>query len=443
LSGDSGSGKSRVVGRLVSAHEERELEKGAGLDLSRMDVRDTAGDVVGRVGLLRVGPGHEEALRAVSGGPALLLVAADLSKPERAVRSVVRWLLRAEDSGVARTVPAIIVGCKSDVTAASAASLGAQEEVQEKLARVLRTVCLQRGNSALVYCSASSGRNCQLLRGYVQKLLFPSSVATASSTSASASLDGGKKADAKNAAAGSAGNGGSVNYDDAEVAEREALFVPIGWDSRAKVALSAAADDKEAESGNKESSSKAKGKEDDLQQQEPNYLTEEFVNAVEKEKDGKVDGAVPSRKREVEMVQAENEQVFLHRHFKALEALREEDEIAAKQAKRGALDDAGAEVIAATPSTPSAAATASSVAGTPIASAAGAGFTTPQKTPSRVPLSFQTPTSSTTSSTSPRSAAPATSTPAVDGIDDHAELANFFNSLISKDKSPFRPGTNK
>lgn len=114
--------------------------------------------------------------------------------------------------------------------------------------------------------------------------------------------------------------------------------------------------------------------------------------------------ALPSKTPRVkgdEPVEAESEQAFLLRHMKILEA-------------------AAAEEAAAAPSTP--VALSSGLAATPSAgdAATTTTTTTPLKTPAKTPSkpAFQTPT-----------------TPAVE---DHAELANFFNSLISKEKSPYK-----
>lgn len=108
--------------------------------------------------------------------------------------------------------------------------------------------------------------------------------------------------------------------------------------------------------------------------------------------------------KEEDKVEAEMEQAFLLRHMKLLEA--------------AALEEP------ATPSASSASSVSVSLPGTPAASAAD--VTTPVK-PVPKPA-FQTPTSA--------SPGPVSATPV--SVEDHAELANFFNSLISKDKSPYK-----
>jgi hypothetical protein len=126
-------------------------------------------------------------------------------------------------------------------------------------------------------------------------------------------------------------------------------------------------------------------------------------------------------RREGEAVEAENEQAFLLRHGKLLEALREEE--AAHQPQEGAAKRPAQLEVLDAPGTPLAVAgVASDDAAGFMSPAVGGGFTTPVKTPFRPPP--------------PGPAAPSAAALA-DGAD-HAGLEDFFNSLLTKDKSPHR-----
>jgi hypothetical protein len=132
--------------------------------------------------------------------------------------------------------------------------------------------------------------------------------------------------------------------------------------------------------------------------------------------------AVPSapaavvRKKEQEVVEAEPEAAFLLRHQKLLETLREEE-----GAQNQSMQREEQEVIDA-PVTP---AKGGSAGVTPPSTP---GFATPTKTPGKTPSRPSAPASA--------SAAGAGGL-AVDGSD-HAGLADFFNSLLAKDKSPYK-----
>lgn len=116
--------------------------------------------------------------------------------------------------------------------------------------------------------------------------------------------------------------------------------------------------------------------------------------------------ASPRPHKDEEVVVAEMEQAFLLRHMKILEATAAEDPQPQQYHP---------------PSTPQSGTLDISSSSLPASTA-----TTPLKTPSRASSvatpSFQTPT---------------TPVPAP-SVEDTAELANFFNSLISKDKSPYK-----
>ncbi len=119
-----------------------------------------------------------------------------------------------------------------------------------------------------------------------------------------------------------------------------------------------------------------------------------------------------SKRKEEESVEAESEQAFLLRHMKLLETLKEEEQQqdAARRAQQPTVLDA--------PATPSTSRNQPSAA-TPGEGGFSTPFATPMRTPSRQP-------------------------PAVvaDGSD-NAGLADFFDSLLSKDKSPHKPGKPK
>ena len=129
--------------------------------------------------------------------------------------------------------------------------------------------------------------------------------------------------------------------------------------------------------------------------------------------------AAAGKGRREEEVEAEPEQAFLLRHARLLEALREEEMQQQQQQQEGAAKrPAQAELIDA-PGTPLSA----SAAPDPslFSPAPASAFSTPVRTPLRPP-------------------APSSSTPSIAALadGDHAGISDFFDSLLSKDKSPHK-----
>lgn len=97
-------------------------------------------------------------------------------------------------------VPLVVVGTKSDSMAQVEKDLGLKEEHSDFVQRQIRKFCLKYG-AALVYTSSKEDRNCTLLHQYIVHRAY----------------------------------GGLSFKVPASVVERDAVFIPAGWDSDKKI----------------------------------------------------------------------------------------------------------------------------------------------------------------------------------------------------------------
>eukprot|EP01094_Clydonella_sp_ATCC50884_P015832 TRINITY_DN2649_c0_g1_i2.p1 TRINITY_DN2649_c0_g1~~TRINITY_DN2649_c0_g1_i2.p1 ORF type:complete len:463 (-),score=167.43 TRINITY_DN2649_c0_g1_i2:2571-3959(-) len=99
-------------------------------------------------------------------------------------------------------VPVVVIACKSDVIESTLAQeYHISDDMIDYIQQHLRRICIKYG-AALVYCSPAKDINCTLAKDYVEHILY-----------------------------------GFDFVHKAQVSEREAIFVPIGWDSLEKIQL--------------------------------------------------------------------------------------------------------------------------------------------------------------------------------------------------------------
>eukprot|EP01091_Cochliopodium_minus_P007050 TRINITY_DN1698_c0_g1_i1.p1 TRINITY_DN1698_c0_g1~~TRINITY_DN1698_c0_g1_i1.p1 ORF type:complete len:462 (-),score=117.18 TRINITY_DN1698_c0_g1_i1:86-1342(-) len=385
LLGDRGSGKAALITKIHRLDYEDSITKGMGLDFSYDDVYDKSQDLIGRINYWRLEGDdlHKYLISFVINEQtienSLIIITLDLSTPWNLVESLNKWLKisseaienalnklpeekkqqfqqrmvtlfqsyidpqHTEENSSTTTnthtapltegallenlgIPILVVLCKAENSEKLEKENGYKDSEFEYIQQHLRRITLKYGAS-LIYTSAKKDINCTLTKEYIEHLSFKKDFKT-----------------------------------HAQVVDKNEIFVPIGWDSNAKIKI-------------------------DFDNQKLCSDPEKPFEQVIKP---------PSKKQSEEkiLVSAENEQAFLLRHSSVTPTLMRQD--------------SGSVSL----SSPLQNLKSTKVNSEPIM--------TPTTKPT-VPSSPQTPSSDT----------------------DHEKLANFFNSLINKKKTPNKKNEKK
>eukprot|EP01091_Cochliopodium_minus_P008471 TRINITY_DN1928_c0_g1_i1.p1 TRINITY_DN1928_c0_g1~~TRINITY_DN1928_c0_g1_i1.p1 ORF type:complete len:430 (-),score=156.64 TRINITY_DN1928_c0_g1_i1:49-1338(-) len=305
--GDAGSGKASLISRIHKLDFEDSITKGMGLDYSYDDIYDNSQDLVGRINFWRLEGEdmHKHLTKFVVNEQTiedtLIVITLDLSSPWNLVQSLNKWLkiisdmvenvlknmqlekkqqlqqklislfqhyvdpqqqkeenVQTNNTNIHTTpltegaltenlgITILVVVCKTETTENLEKENGYRDSEFEYIQQYLRRICLKHGAS-LIYTSAKKNVNCDLLKKYIQHLSF--------------------HRDFK---------------EHAQVVDKSEIFVPIGWDSNAKIKI-------------------------DFENQkvcdDPLKPFEDFIKAPSKKKS-----------EDKNFVVAENEQAFLLRH---------------------------------------------------------------------------------------------------------------------------------
>eukprot|EP01137_Pigoraptor_chileana_P037389 Opistho-2@34387 len=256
--GDRSSGKSALVSRLRgdAPAAPTDTREGLGLEYSYFDVKDEdADETLARIGVYTLYGDHRFqrvlrfAIDADKFAESLAIITVDISQPWNIIASVTNSLsvlekhvkalpIASEKAADARKqledafraqsaesatldhavltnnigIPIVVVATKSDTIPSTEREFGYRDEHFEFVQQHLRRLCLKYG-AGLAFISAKDGQNCALLRRYVVGVL-------------STGLN--------NASHGTNTLG---NSEDKPSIDKESVFIPIGWDSPAKIAL--------------------------------------------------------------------------------------------------------------------------------------------------------------------------------------------------------------
>lgn len=236
-------------------------------------------------------------------------------------------------------IPILVLVCKTETYETLESEYRYKDYEFEYIQQHLRRICLKHGAS-LIYTSAKKNINCDLIKEYLEHLFFKSKF-----------------------------------KHQAQVVDKNEIFVPIGWDSLAKIKI--------------------------------DFENQKLCNDPETPYDQVIKCPEVKQNEEKKLVTAENEQAFLLRHSVTTPTLPKDDQTPNKSFSSTPVN----------PITPS----------NNFSSPSKGKSTTPKTntelnfSPIKTPSTPSTPTSSDT---------------------DHEKLANFFNSLINKKKTP-KKGENK